>query len=292
MLAPVRVGRNCAGISNPCLGITVHQTANTSRGANAKKHGELQARIYKASWHYTVDDHEIVQSFQDNVQCWHAGDGVGYGNLNTIAVETCVNVDSNYNRTIENLCEFLAFLCKKHNLNPNKDIYQHNHFSGKDCPQQIRAGKNGITWKTIIEKTNYYFKQDSHIDKKTLNQLIRETLAGKYGNGEARKQALGSRYKEVQEAINEGKTGNEEATGDEKTMAKINDLVRLRGKEATQWWGTDKSEAYEIDSGLYGRCFKVVKVDEDRLWIKLIGLNGDLGNVSYQVAPWDVVPFE
>src|SRR5699024_6857278 len=37
---------------------------------------------------------------------------------------------------------------------------------------------------------------------KSVDTLVKETLAGVYGNGDARKKALGSRYDEVMEVIN------------------------------------------------------------------------------------------
>lgn len=39
--------------------------------------------------------------------------------------------------------------------------------------------------------------------EKSVDELAREVIAGKYGNGDARKQALGSRYDEVQARVNE-----------------------------------------------------------------------------------------
>lgn len=39
--------------------------------------------------------------------------------------------------------------------------------------------------------------------EKTVDELAQEVIAGKYGNGDDRKQALGSRYKEVQARVNE-----------------------------------------------------------------------------------------
>lgn len=38
--------------------------------------------------------------------------------------------------------------------------------------------------------------------EKSVDELAREVIAGKYGNGDARKQALGSRYDEVQARVN------------------------------------------------------------------------------------------
>ena len=55
--------------------ITVHQTGNTSRGANAQAHANLQSRnnVRSASWHWQVDDEDAIQSFPHDAQCWHAG---------------------------------------------------------------------------------------------------------------------------------------------------------------------------------------------------------------------------
>lgn len=143
-------GNNSFGRGHKMTGITVHQTGNPRAGANALMHARLQRNGFSASWHYTVDDKEIYQSFEDDVACWHAGDGHGNGNKKTIAIETCINQDGNYNGAIENLINLLVHLCKKHNFT-TKNIYQHNNWSGKNCPMQIRAGKNGWTWSKILD---------------------------------------------------------------------------------------------------------------------------------------------
>ena len=49
---------------------------------------------------------------------------------------------------------------------------------------------------------------------KSIDQLVQETLAGKYGNGEQRKAALGSQYQAVMERIN-GKTSSPQKTDEE-----------------------------------------------------------------------------
>ena len=51
----------------------------------------------------------------------------------------------------------------------------------------------------------------SDIANKSVDELAREVINGKYGNGEARKQALGSRYSEVQKRVNEILAGNKPA---------------------------------------------------------------------------------
>lgn len=49
---------------------------------------------------------------------------------------------------------------------------------------------------------------NTDIANKSVDELAKEVIAGKYGNGDARKNALGSRYSEVQAKVNEMLTGN------------------------------------------------------------------------------------
>lgn len=46
-------------------------------------------------------------------------------------------------------------------------------------------------------------KPSNPVETKSTDELAKEVIAGKYGNGDARKQALGSRYDEVQARVNE-----------------------------------------------------------------------------------------
>jgi N-acetylmuramoyl-L-alanine amidase CwlA len=102
----------------------------------------------QTSWHYTVDADEAWQSFEDDRACWHAGDTTG--NYHSIAIEICVNDKARFEKACYNANEFCVTQAKftpeltadlliKHGL-AAKDVVQHNFWSGKDCPQQIRSG--------------------------------------------------------------------------------------------------------------------------------------------------------
>src|SRR5690625_4782874 len=125
--------------------IVIHETANTRKGANANAHARLQAsgNSRQASWHYQVDDKEIVQSFDDNKQCWHAGNR--YYNQNSIGIEICVNSDGDFKKAVDNAAKLVRYLMKKYNI-PESRVIQHNAASGKNCPANLRSGKKGITW--------------------------------------------------------------------------------------------------------------------------------------------------
>src|SRR5690625_248494 len=119
--------------------ITVHNTANTDKGANAKMHARYQhngSGGRQASWHYTVDDTEIYQTLEDNQQGWHAGDGRGKGNTQSIGIEICENSDGNFNKAVENAQWLIKKLMDKHDI-PLDNVVPHKHWSGKNCPRKL-----------------------------------------------------------------------------------------------------------------------------------------------------------
>ena len=120
--------------------LTVHETANTRIGANAKAHANLQARGYKeASWHYQGDDKEVIQSYPNEAICWHAGDGFyGVGNTGSIGFEICVNEDGDFPKAVTLAIEAIAQIMVKEGI-PLSNLVQHNYWSGKDCPKTLRV---------------------------------------------------------------------------------------------------------------------------------------------------------
>jgi len=133
--------------------VTIHNTGNYAATATARNHADY---LYggsagaQASWHYTVDDKEIWQSFEDHRACWHAGDGTnGPGNSTSIGIEICVNNRATYKKACENAAWLTAELLKRHGLSIDR-VVQHNRWSGKDCPKEKRSGAWGVTWADFI----------------------------------------------------------------------------------------------------------------------------------------------
>lgn len=137
------------GYNNKKKYITIHETANTSKGADAATHGRLQQNGFSASWHYTVDDKQAVQSFPHSAQCWHAGDGKGNGNLNSIGIEICVNSDGDFKKAVKNAAELVKKIMKDENISLG-NVVQHHRWSGKNCPANLRSGSKGINWNDFI----------------------------------------------------------------------------------------------------------------------------------------------
>lgn len=135
--------RNRPGGRNPDVYITIHETGNTDAGADAAAHGAyLSSSAGEAalvSWHYTVDDHAIVQHLPDNETAYHAGDGAdGPGNVASIGIEICVNSDGDFEKAKANAAALVRLLMAEHGI-PLANIKQHHDWNGKNCPATIRS---------------------------------------------------------------------------------------------------------------------------------------------------------
>ena len=143
---------------NPCYYITIHDTGNTDRGADALAHSAyLKATSEKVSWHFTVDDTVAVNHLPTNETAYHAGDGKnGTGNTKSIGIEICINADGDIEKATDNAAWLTAKLLIEHKLTIEK-VVQHNRWSGKDCPQNLR---NGVpySWEVFLSKVEAYMQ--------------------------------------------------------------------------------------------------------------------------------------
>lgn len=247
-------------------GITVHNTAN-----NASAENEIAYMIRNnntTSYHYAVDDIEIVQGLPEDRNGWHAGDGDdGKGNRSTIGIEICYSTGdkAKFEKAQENAAEFVAYKLKQYNWGIEK-VYTHKHWSGKHCPHrtlddygweyfldlvekymgkqaaptgemyrirkswadiksQIGAFANLENAKKACKNGYYVFDSKGNVifpekeltvappapTKKSNLEIAKEVIAGKWGNGQERKDRLaaaGYNYDAVQAEVKKllGKT--------------------------------------------------------------------------------------
>lgn len=145
--------KNRPGGTNPDDAITIHETGNDAKGADAAAHAAWlksdDAAGKYISYHFTVDDHSIVQHLPDSEPAYHAGDGDnGPGNTTSIGIEICVNEDGDFERAKANAASLVRLLMAEHGI-PLDKVVQHNHWNGKDCPKTIRATPGG--WEAILD---------------------------------------------------------------------------------------------------------------------------------------------
>ena len=115
--------------------IVVHNTANDASAKNEVAY--MINNNNKVSFHYAIDDKEIVQGIPENRNAWHAGDGNGQGNRKGIGIEICYS-KSGGTRFIEAeklAAKFIAFKLNEKGWGIDK-VKKHQDFSGKYCPHR------------------------------------------------------------------------------------------------------------------------------------------------------------
>ena len=129
-------------------GITVHNNGNTKSTAQNDVDYALNKRYkndgYDASWHYSVDDTEVIRFVPWGYTCWAAGDGSkGYGNSETLNIEInefngyTDSSDEKWIKARENAVHLIAQICVDMNWSVDA-VGQHYDRSGKNCPRVIR----------------------------------------------------------------------------------------------------------------------------------------------------------
>ena len=115
--------------------IVVHNTANDASAKNEVAY--MINNNNKVSFHYAIDDKEIMQGIPENRNAWHAGDGNGQGNRKGIGIEICYS-KSGGTRFIEAeklAAKFIAFKLNEKGWGIDK-VKKHQDFSGKYCPHR------------------------------------------------------------------------------------------------------------------------------------------------------------
>ena len=156
--------RNRPGYKLTPKKITIHDTANPSKGADAAAHAvyfkSATAAAIPASVHFVVDggvdgkkSPAIYQLLPLNENGWHCGDGTnGPGNRTSIGIEICENKDGNRAVAEANAAWLTAKLLKDYKLKI-VDVKQHYDWNGKNCPNVLRGRKNGwAVFLTTVEK--------------------------------------------------------------------------------------------------------------------------------------------
>ena len=152
------------------IGITVHNTANSASAANEIAY--MTGNNKETSYHFAVDEKEIIQALPLDRNGWHAGDGAtGSGNRRTIAIEICRSTSEDLRLFLQaekNAAWLCASLCLEHGWT-TKDIYTHKHWSGKNCPHKTLE----LGWDRFLAMVEQY-----------MTEMNRKTEPGKKGDFE------------------------------------------------------------------------------------------------------------
>nr|ADF97527.1 PlyM2 [uncultured phage] len=117
--------------------ITIHNTYN-----DASANNEIQYMInnaHEVSFHFAVDDNEVVQGLPLNRNGWHCGDGgKGSGNRKSIGVEICYSKSggTKYYKAEGLAIQFVAQLLHERGWGIDR-VKKHQDWSKKHCPHRI-----------------------------------------------------------------------------------------------------------------------------------------------------------
>ncbi|RDY83889.1 N-acetylmuramoyl-L-alanine amidase [Bacillus amyloliquefaciens] len=117
--------------------ITIHNTANDACAANEISF--MTGNPESTSYHFAVDDKEVIQGIPLDRNAWHSGDGTnGTGNRKSIGVEICYSKSGGprYKAAEALAIKFVAQLLKERGWGVDK-IRKHQDWNGKYCPHRI-----------------------------------------------------------------------------------------------------------------------------------------------------------
>lgn len=203
---------NCNKCSNRKIEyIVIHYVGSTGTAKNNCLYFETQKR--DASAHYFVGHSgDIWQCVEDKNIAWHCG-AKKYKhkycrNANSIGIEMCCKKKGLTwyfeDATVKATVELTKMLMEKYNI-PKEKVIRHYDVSGKVCPAPYVKNKTKHTWDGFINSLSTV--EDKKEDKKKTNEEIaKEVIQGKWGNGTTRKtklKAAGYDYTAVQKIVNQ-----------------------------------------------------------------------------------------
>ena len=188
-----RSGRNIEAI-------TIHHMAGV---LTAEQCGRIFQQVGRyGSSHYGVGyDGSIATYVDEEDTAWTNNNWDS--NCKSITIEVSDNDNSWYvnDTTLNALIKLVADIAKRRELGtlvPGKNLTWHSMFADTTCPGDYLRNK----MQYIADEVNK-INGLGLTEEKTTEELAREVIEGKYGNGEDRKSALGDRYAEVQARVNE-----------------------------------------------------------------------------------------
>lgn len=233
--------------------ITIHHMAGV---LSAKQCGNIFQGNREASAHYGIgNDGEIAQYVDEANTAW--ANGNWDANCKAVTIETSNNKTGGDwtvgDKALNSLIKLVADIAKRNNLGTlvkGKNVTWHSMYCSTTCPgNYLRSKMDYIVSEANKINNNETTTETSISNKKSNEDIANEVIAGKWGNGDARKTALkkaGYDYDEVQAIVNEkllGKSSN--TTTNKKSISTIVDEV-IAGK-----WGNGSERKEKLEKAGY-----------------------------------------
>lgn len=125
----------------------VHNTDNDAPAANEVAY--MIRNDNTVSFHYAVDDTQVVQGIPEDRNAWHCGDGgQGEGNRKGIGVEICWSLSGGvrFAQAERNAAKFLARGLREKGWGMDR-VRKHQDFNGKNCPARTME----LGWERFLD---------------------------------------------------------------------------------------------------------------------------------------------
>ena len=152
--------------------VVVHNTANDASAQNEVKY--MISNNNQVSFHFAVDDKEIVQGLPLDRNAWACGDGAnGKGNRKGIQIEICYSKSggARFENAEKNAAKFIAQLLKERGWGVDK-VKKYQDFSNKYCPH--RTLDKG--WASFVNMVKDYLNE--------LNKPVQSTQSSSISVGD------------------------------------------------------------------------------------------------------------
>ena len=185
----------------------------------------------EASAHYQVQSDGLIgQLVWDTDTAWHCGNFEQ--NQRSIGIEHAD--DSSDPWHISDACldagaHLVAAVCRYYGLGRpewGRNLFGHSDFAATACPASLAVG--GSQHDEYVARAQQWYDAMAGgtgapaAPGGSVDELAQRVIAGEFGTGDERRAALGSRYDEVQNRVNEILSGSSQASG----APDIDDLAR------------------------------------------------------------------
>ncbi len=218
----VAISPNSNFRNNKIKKITIHHMAGN---LSIETCGRIFANAKRqASSNYGIgSDGRIGMYVEEKNRAWTSSSPSNDNQAITIEVANDGGASTNWHvsdKAIESLINLCIDICKRNGIDSlnytgdsSGNLTRHNMFANTTCPGPYLQSKfpyiaSEVNKRLSSSSSTSTNASNSDISNKSVDELAKEVIAGKYGNGDTRKNALGSRYSEVQAKVNEMLAGN------------------------------------------------------------------------------------
>jgi N-acetylmuramoyl-L-alanine amidase CwlA len=241
----------------------------------------------EVSFHFAVDDKEIIQGLPLNRNSWNAGDGgSGKGNRKGISIEICYSKSGGkkFETAQKNAAELTAKLLKDYGWGIDK-VKKHQDFNGKYCPHRTLSDYG---WEYFLNLVKGYMTPKTTIKK---GSLVSIKSGATYYNGKKvpswvlKDKWYVAEIKSNRAVINKNESGSSAinspidvkylsiATKTAKPTIKVGSTVKLNK-------GAKTYDGKKLSSFVYGRKHKVKELKGNRAVITFLGITVAAVNVK------------